>query len=62
MSYTDDEELKIGDSAELDEEENELELTDSLDDPLDDDLLTEDEEEDELSSEFAGLDGTSNDY
>jgi hypothetical protein len=61
MSYNDDEELKIGDALEPEEEEDELDLVDPLDEPLDDDLLPEDEEDD-LSSEFAGLDGSSNDY
>ncbi len=49
MSYSDDEELKIGDDTED-------EITDDLDDHLlEDDLLSDDEEED--LEGFAGLDG-----
>ena len=54
MSYTDDEEEKIGG---LDIEDDDLDLDMSIDDPLDDDLLSEDDGE-ELD-EFADLDGSS---
>ncbi len=54
MSYTDDEEIKIGDIAEIDDD---LDLDAGLDVPLEDDLIPE--EEDALTEEFADLDGSS---
>lgn len=54
MSYSDDEELKIGDI----DTEDELDLDAGLDDPLlDDDLLAIEEDDDDLEG-FAGLDGS----
>lgn len=53
MSYNDDEELKIGDL----QEEDDLDLDVDVDAPLDDDLIAA--EDDELSDEFADLDGSS---
>ena len=62
MSYSDDEEVKTADILEP-EDEDEIDLADGLDDPIEDDLLADDEEDDDdFSSEFAGLDGSSNDY
>lgn len=52
MSYSDDE-LKIGD---LSEEEDDFDLDDGLGEPLDDDLLGDDDEPEEG---FADLDGSS---
>ncbi len=53
MSYSDDEELKIG---ELAEDDDDLDLDGDIKDPLlDDDLIPEEEEELEG---FAGLDGS----
>ena len=54
MSYSDDEELKIGDI----DEEDELDLDAGLDDHLlDDDLLLIEEDDSDLEG-FAGLDGS----
>ncbi|MES2930420.1 MAG: hypothetical protein V4665_01405 [Patescibacteria group bacterium] len=58
MSFNDDEELKIGEFA--DDTEDELDLGTDLDGPLEDDLLAHDDENDEdFSDGFAGLDGSS---
>lgn len=51
MSYNDDEEVKMGDL----EEEEDADLGDDLGEPLDDDVLADD---DLLEDEFAGLDGS----
>ncbi|MFA6251268.1 MAG: hypothetical protein WC603_01415 [Candidatus Paceibacterota bacterium] len=49
MSYNDDEEIKIGDL------EEDTDLDDDLGEPIDDDVLADD---DLLDDEFAGLDGS----
>lgn len=51
MSYSDDEELKIGEFSEDDTEDLESDLDEPL---LDDDLLSDDDDDTEG---FAGLDG-----
>jgi hypothetical protein len=53
MSYTDDEELKIGDL----QDDDDLDLDAGIDGPLDDDLIPE--EDDEELEGFADLDGSS---
>lgn len=53
MSYTDDEEVKIGDMS---EDEDDMDLDDPID-PVDDDLVATDDEDDEEVESFAGLDG-----
>jgi hypothetical protein len=56
MSYTDDEELKIGDAEEEDADLDDEAL--SLEDPLlDDDLIPEDDDDDLTGEGFAGIDG-----
>lgn len=55
MSYTDDEEVKIGDLEAP--EEDDVDLDADLEITLDDDLIAEDD--DPLSDEFADLDGSS---
>ena len=55
MSYIDDEELKI-DISNDEEDDDEKGLDGDLNEPVDDDLLEEDD--DLLVSEFAGLDGS----
>jgi hypothetical protein len=57
MSYIDDEELKIGiDDEEEEDTEEDLDVLDGFNDPVDDDL--ELEEDDLLDDEFKGLEDT----
>ncbi len=58
MSYIDDEELKLGDTVEEEELEEDLDLEDGLGDLVDDDLEEDDLADDLFADEVKGLEDT----